>query len=159
MSRRDYAEGVVKDLCAEMGLRGLAFDEHGCSSLSFDDVLVTFAHVSAPVEHLSIYVDLGALPSSGGEATNVLLELNLQAWLRQCMTVGLDPAGERALGWNVIPVPRLTVAALGAVLQAMLQAAFGIREALARPELTGAPALAGEPPGTPRPFDPGFIRA
>ena len=144
MSRREAVEQALRDICADMGLPGLGFDDGGLLSLSFDDMRVTFALREAPLEHLAVYVDLGPAPVST-LATAALLELNLQGWMTQCMTLGLDPRGERALGWNTIAAFQAEPAILRGLLEAMLRAALEIRPLLARLEAEGAARPAARP--------------
>jgi hypothetical protein len=139
MSRRDYASRIISDLCTEMGLPALALDADGRLSLRFDDITVTLRHAEWPTELLTVLVDLGETPTAGAAGLAALLELNLAAWARGGMTIGLGADGRRVLGRNAIPVGRLDTGTLRATIEPMLIAARSIRPALAdlRP---GAPA-------------------
>ena len=116
-----------------MGIAGLGLDDNGLLSLTFGDVLVTVGYSESPIEQVSVYVDLGAIPDDRKGIADLLLEVNLQSWLQQCMTIGLDPGGARVVGWNLVPLVELKAPALEAVLRTMLQAAPGIRSMLETP--------------------------
>ena len=142
MSRRDYANRIVQQLCADLGLPQSELDANGRLSLHFDDILVTIAHREHPLEMLSLLIDLGELPPGDTIAPEYLLELNLHSWLRNCMTIGLDETGQQVLGHNAIPLTHLDAAGLRELLEAMLTAGRAIRQALRQPEL-GHPAGSG----------------
>jgi len=155
MSRLDYSCSIFDELSSELGLPDLRADADGRMSLTFDDMLVTLMHNDHPVDTVSIYVDLGAVPARGTKTLSSLLELNLLTWLRNNMTIGLDNDSGRAVGWNAIPVSQLSVAALREVMEAMLTAAMPIREALDQPDIAGSSTADDHKP--PR-YDPGSTR-
>ena len=150
MSRRDYANRIVQQLCADLGLPPSELESDGRLSLHFDDILITIAHREQPLEMLSLLIDLGELPPGDTVAAEYLLTLNFNSWLRNGTTLGLDAAGRRILGQNAIPVSTLDVAGLREVLEAMLTVAQGARQALQQPELSypaaGADTSRSSPP-------------
>ena len=154
MSRIHHVNGVLKEFGAEMGLT-LELGAGDRTSLRFDDVLVTFVYREQPMELLWLYVDLGPVPATGSAVPAMLLELNLQTWLRNVMTISVDQAGARAVGHNVMPLATLDHAPLKAVLKAMLDAAIHIRGQLEGAGAVGAtaPSRPGDPP-----MPPGSIR-
>ncbi|MEO1018413.1 MAG: CesT family type III secretion system chaperone [Pseudomonadota bacterium] len=141
MSRLDYANTILNELGAEIGLGDIAFDASGRSSLTFDDTLVTMHYTEDPVELIWLYVDLGPAAAEGTALPLFLLELNMQAWLRSCMTLGLAAGGARVVGSNCLALATLDLPALKAVLEAMLEASRGIRTELQRPDLLGPDLL------------------
>ena len=47
MSRRDYCVGCVEEWCSDLGLVDHKADADGLLSLTFDEMLVTFAYASS----------------------------------------------------------------------------------------------------------------
>lgn len=154
MSRFDYVCHVVTEFCTEMGLPALVPDADGRLSLNFDDITVTLQHVTWPIEQLTVLIDLGETPA-GAPGLAALLELNLAAWGRGTMTIGLTADRQRVLGRSGVPVAGLDTTSLRATLEPMLVTAKSIRAALA--DLSHSmPAPSGEhDPGRGAP-PPGF---
>jgi hypothetical protein len=150
MSRIDHVGAVLGELAAEAGLDGLALDESQRASLEFDGVTVTFAYGAEPAELLWLFIDLGEIPEDGEAAPHCLLRLGLATWAQSVMTLALDEAGTRALGYTVMAVSVLDLATLKEVLARLLEGAKPIRERLARRdfEVEIEPAFdGGAPPG------------
>ncbi|MCP3880490.1 MAG: CesT family type III secretion system chaperone [Sulfitobacter sp.] len=157
MSRRDFASSIVEQWCEEIGLTGVKADAQGRLSLTFEETIVTFAHREQPVETVAIYIDLGTMPKNGAGVPEMLLSLNLQTWLSNNMTIGLDPDSDRAIGWNTIPVSQLSISTLREVTEAMLTTAMSIKEALDRPGFAAEAATRNQD-APPDPFNPGMTR-
>ena len=153
---RAHTESIVQELCTEMGLADLALDETDRLSLMFGDLHVTLAFTEQPLGLLFLYVDIGARPSCGCAGAEFLLELNLQLWVRNSLTIGLDHSGARVIGMQVVPAARLDLPLLRDTLQEVLEMARGIRPELCRCDLADRE---GEAPPDPEPVrDPNMIR-
>ncbi len=139
MSRIDYVTGILQEFGAEVGLP-LELGSDGRASLRFDDLLVTFAYGEQPMEMLWVYADLGPIPASGVAVPDLLLELNLTVWLRANMTISVDRAGERALGFTMLPLASLDLRALKTALDMLLDVAAEIRGLLEHAEHLETPA-------------------
>jgi hypothetical protein len=144
MSRRDYANQIVSDYCAEIGLSGQGLDDAGQLSLRFNDTTVTLRHVTWPMELLSVLIDLGPTPQTDAPTLVRLLELNLVAWTRRNMSIGLSADGSRVLGRNAVAVGILDVASLRATLEPMLAAVPDVTEMLTDSSQASATAGAQE---------------
>jgi hypothetical protein len=154
MTRRDYCLGCVEEWCNDLGLVGHKADVEGQLSLTFDDMLVTFAYAEQPIEGLTIKVDLGRIAPNGGEAASLLLTLNLHTWLRRSLTIGLSREDNRAIGWNMVPASVLSVTTLRETTESMVTTATYVRQKLHSGSPHNTPAATGEPD----PFDQGMIR-
>ena len=95
MSRREYASRILTELCSDLGLPAAEMQPDGLLTLAFDDIRVTFRHVTTPLETLVLLVDLGELPADAGQAAAMLLELNLVTWGRNNLTIGLGADGRQ----------------------------------------------------------------
>lgn len=157
MSRVDFACQVLSAYAEATGLAGIQPEPGGRLSLTFGEILVTFAYREQPVEVLAIHVDLGPVPEQGAAVPGSLLALNFQTWLANNMTIGLDEATGRAIGWNAIPVSALSADVLREVTDGMLTVALGVRDALDRPDINDAAASPGAD-GPPAPLDPSMLR-
>jgi len=157
MSRVDFACQVLSAYAEATGLAGIQPEPGGRLSLTFGEILVTFAYQEKPVEVLAIHVDLGPVPEQDAAVPGNLLALNFQTWLANNMTIGLDEAAGRAIGWNAIPVSTLSADGLREVTDAMLTVALRVRDALAQPDILDTSASAGAE-GPPAPFDPSMLR-
>ncbi|MCP5306216.1 MAG: CesT family type III secretion system chaperone [Chromatiaceae bacterium] len=131
MSRREYASRILTELCSDLGLPAAEMQPDGLLTLAFDDIRVTFRHVTTPLETLVLLVDLGELPADAGQAAAMLLELNLVTWGRNNLTIGLGADGRQVLGRNILPLITLDRTGLREVLEAMLESTVPIREAVA----------------------------
>ncbi|MEM7021000.1 MAG: type III secretion system chaperone [Pseudomonadota bacterium] len=129
MSRINFVDTVIGEMCEAMGLGDRTLDNEGQLTLRFDDTQVTFTYGAKPIELLWLQVDLGAVPGDP-DALRFLLLLGYDSWSLNRMTIGLDSAGRNAWGYSCIPVSELNRDQLEAVLKAMLEVAMPIRQRL-----------------------------
>lgn len=132
MSRFNYVTEVLHELGATMGMGPLELDDTNRLSLVFDGVLVTFSYTADPVELLWIYVDLGDVPAGNIRIPREMLKVGFECWANNVMTIGLDDAGNKAIGYSSIPVSVLEISVLQEMLSRILQTTFLVREHLAR---------------------------
>jgi hypothetical protein len=154
MSRINLVSKVIGEFGQEIGMPDLALDAEDRVRLMFDETPVTFVYAAEPVELFWLYVDLGEMPANGDadKAAECLLQLGFLCWAWNKMTIGLDEAGTRAIGFTVIPVALLELGVLKEVLEHLLDAALPVRERMARREfdidvsdLQATPAAMGPP--------------
>ncbi|MCG8650290.1 MAG: type III secretion system chaperone, partial [Pirellulales bacterium] len=128
MSRQDYVEQTISELGTRLGIPELALDATDRASFSKDDILMTIHYVDQPIELLWLFVDLGEVGTSDAEVLSGLLQLGFPTWTSNCMTIGIDDSGQRAIGHSNIPVVYLTAARLHQTVEYMLEAAAEIRD-------------------------------
>lgn len=158
MSRIAHTNAILGELGTKMGLGSLTLDADHKASLTFDERLVTFTYSEDPMELLWIHLDLGPVPGVGPAAPNRILEINLQTWLSNTMTLGLDEAGERVIGFNVLPVASLGTHALEHLLEAMLETTEVVARELHGLEHAPVSGAAAERDAGIHPHRDGFIR-
>lgn len=156
MSRRDYCLGCVEEWCNDLGLTEHRADSEGRLSLTFDEMLVTFAYTEQPIEGVTIKIDLGPIAPTGGEAPQQLLTLNLHTWLRRSLTIGLNRDNNHAVGWNMVPASLLSVTTLRETVESMITSASYARNLIGQ---SGQFEHATPDPNDDQPpFDQGIIR-
>lgn len=140
MSRVDFACQVLSEYAEATCLAGIQPEPGGRLSLTLGEILVTFSYREKPVEALSIHVDLGPVPEQDAAVPGSQLALNFQTWLANNMTIALDEATGRAIGWNAIPISGPSAEILREVTDGMLTVALRVRDALDRPDMIDAAA-------------------
>lgn len=131
MSRSTLVDAVIADLCGGMGLPSPGLDGDGQLTLSFGELPVTLTYETDPVEILWINADLGEIPGEGIAGPKFLMHLAFECWIKNRMTVGLGPDGQRVWGYSCIPAGQLTKDLLEQTLTGLLEAALPIRERIA----------------------------
>ena len=131
MSRFDHVNAVLKELGSDMGMGALTLDSTDRLSLYFDDLLVTFAYGSEPVELLWIYVELASDVGHQSEILQRILQFGFEAWAQNVMTLGLDDNRNRLIGYTSIPVTVLDLTILSETITGILSASRNLRESLA----------------------------
>ena len=118
-------------LAADLGLDKIVFDASDQATLTFDEMPVTFGYRIAPVEALSLIIELGEIPATGDDAPRFLLQTGFLSWATGRMAIGLDDTGRQALGHATLPVSLIDAPSLKSALVALLEVALPLRERLA----------------------------
>lgn len=131
MSRRHYVQEIVSETAQAMGLPPLEFDEDACLETEIGDQLVTMMHGTEPAEILWLFVDIAPVPDDPAHLRG-LLQLGFVTWASGRMTLGLDDAGQRLIGYTAIPLSVLTADALKERLEQLLATGAEIADRTAR---------------------------
>ncbi|MEM7023132.1 MAG: type III secretion system chaperone, partial [Pseudomonadota bacterium] len=107
MSRLGYVKQVVEELGMSVGQSDLSLDDRGATVLQVEGMVFTLIHAADPEEILWLFVDLGQVPEDA-ELLRGLLTFGLMTWASAQMTVGVNKAGDRILGYVALPVVVLT---------------------------------------------------
>lgn len=138
-------------LADDLGLGKIVFDASDRATLTFDEMPVTFSYRSAPVEALSLIIELGEIPTAGDEAPKFLLQTGLLSWATGRMAIGLDDTGRQALGNATLPVSLIDASSLKSALVALLEVALPLRERLAKHDFRVDDAASEASPSHPHP--------
>lgn len=130
---------VLAEVGAGLGASRLALDSSGCAELRLGDVPVTLMLAEEPVHLLWLLADLGTVPDEP-EVLRGLLRLGFLGWAAGQLTLGLDGAGRRMVGYSVVPVATLSPASIRTALLRLQAGAEGIRDRLAHRDFDTADA-------------------
>lgn len=130
MSRERIVADAVAALGADLGIPALALDASRRASFCYDGVQFTLSYATEPAEVLWLYVDLGDVEADNPQMLQCLMQMGYATWFGNCMTIGLNEAGERGIGSSGIPVVWLNPDRLTQLVKRMLAAAAEVRERL-----------------------------
>jgi hypothetical protein len=130
MSSDEQVREIIAEAGGQLGAPDLALDDHGCAELALGDVPVTLMLAQQPERLLWLYADLGDVPDEPGLLCG-LLRLGFLGWASGQLTLGLDSAGQRMIGYSVVPVATLSTGSLRTALLRLKEGAEGIRDRLA----------------------------
>lgn len=128
MSRQEFVEQTISELGTKLRIPKLALDSTGRASFSRDGIHMTISYLDQPIEIVWLFVDLGEVGVSQVDVLEGLLQMGFLTWSSNCMTIGIDKSGERAIGHSNIPVVYLNGERLHQVVEGMLEAAVTIRD-------------------------------
>lgn len=126
---REFANLVVEEFGAKIGLPGLTLDTEGQIALHIGPITVSIFHESTPIDALWLSAELGELHDDV-DAPAFLLQLNHVTWAGQAMTITLNDE-DRIIAFVAIPTLMLTMSNFDDVFASFGPAALAIAEQIA----------------------------